>query len=131
MPRQYTREHLVLLPFHELVTLVLSWQNCHKSLTPNLINGRSPLAEVKLREGTGGTDLAGAGAQSGTLKRAGGGLEAGGEVVNGMQQSGASYQMQTKQEEVATGSQHDLMESESMENLAGVAVRCDLCAHAF
>lgn len=29
MPPQYSREHLVLLPYHELVTLVLSWQTYH------------------------------------------------------------------------------------------------------
>ena len=30
MPQHYSREHLVLLPYHELVTLVLRWQTCHQ-----------------------------------------------------------------------------------------------------
>jgi hypothetical protein len=65
VPQHYSREHLVLLPYHELVTLVLRWQTCHQQhrlavteqinarMDPNLLAGPNALPPPHSGSGAG------------------------------------------------------------------------------
>lgn len=79
-PPQYSREHLVLLPYHELVTLVLSWQDFyhHNQRANGQANGQQitstisvPYVQLKNDASLGSADAYGTAQQPDESERSG------------------------------------------------------------